>query len=856
MKFKFKNALLAFAALAMVGGVGAGVALGHAGEAVETRAAEETVTYTVASTSSVTKTGTAPSGSTAVYSSTYTNKYQLTKGNSMTLTLSGYDGVEITGLILSMRSNGSGGAGYLSMTSGSTTISSIGSSTSGVAFNNSKWHGSYSTNYVDVTPSLTSTVIANGADIVITIGATVNSLYCQSFTLTYEPSTVVNPSVSIDESSKNLQVEVGQEDIQLTATTKNAGEAAVVWSSSDTDVATIDSATGEVTALASGSTTITAKITVSEVDYTSTTSLYVLYDEPAAVNATIEELLADNSGNYKKSFNVTGVIKGWGNSGTAASPDKYGNLVLEDATGTVIIYGSTVTASALTWDGVNQKFVFTNPQDFTEQEKATSGLTIGSRLTLKLTRCDYTKGDVTTLEACGVITDYLVEEISSLTVTPSKLVYDKGESVSATDLTVSATWAVRGVEEVAFEKLTITPATFTEVGDAETVTVTYKGVSETYTVTVNEKITPITSITIDKTEAIVRVGRTLQLVGTVLPNDTTESAAWSSSDEAVATVDETGLVTGIAVGNATIALEGGSCRAECAITVKGVASCIGEVSDTLTRETTGVTDTSYTAWSGKSVSSDAVYAGNSAGSNESIQLRSNNSSSGIVSTMSGGVITSVEVEWQSATTDGRTLNVYGSNTAYEDAADLYATASQGTLLGTIVKGTSTKLEISDEYAFIGLRSNSGAMYLSSVTIVWEGLVSGSDADMDVLDTLLDEKLYMSTIDPSNVSSGTACLAFYPLAKKYFNGMTDFQKDLFKKSDYCATAKARFEAWAEIAGDSDPYDGQEFEVSAGARNAGFVFNNDSATWLTTISVIAVGALAAAGMVILAKKRKRA
>ena len=40
MKFKFKNALLAFAALAMVGGVGAGVALGHAGEAVETRAAE------------------------------------------------------------------------------------------------------------------------------------------------------------------------------------------------------------------------------------------------------------------------------------------------------------------------------------------------------------------------------------------------------------------------------------------------------------------------------------------------------------------------------------------------------------------------------------------------------------------------------------------------------------------------------------------------------------------------------------------------------------------------------------------------------------------------------------------------
>ena len=50
----------------------------------------EEVTYTVTSTSAVSVSGTAPEGSSAAYSSTYTSKYQLTGGNSMTLTLKGF----------------------------------------------------------------------------------------------------------------------------------------------------------------------------------------------------------------------------------------------------------------------------------------------------------------------------------------------------------------------------------------------------------------------------------------------------------------------------------------------------------------------------------------------------------------------------------------------------------------------------------------------------------------------------------------------------------------------------------------------------------------------------------------------
>ncbi len=141
--------------------------------------------------------------------------------------------------------------------------------------------------------------------------------------------------------------------------------------------------------------------------------------------------------------------------------------------------------------------------------------------------------------------------------------------------------------------------------------------------------------------------------------------------------------------------------------------------DVLNRALTGITTTSYSNWSGKTVTSDAVYAGQSAGGNDAIQLRSSNSNSGIITTKSGGKVKKVVVEWQSSTSNGRTLNVYGKNSAYTAATDLYNSSNQGTLLGTIVKGTSTVLEINGDYEYIGLRSNDGAMYLTSVSITWD-----------------------------------------------------------------------------------------------------------------------------------------
>ncbi len=144
--------------------------------------------------------------------------------------------------------------------------------------------------------------------------------------------------------------------------------------------------------------------------------------------------------------------------------------------------------------------------------------------------------------------------------------------------------------------------------------------------------------------------------------------------------------------------------------------------DYLDRAVTGIEGPSYTYWSGKTSTSGAVYAGQSAGGNSAIQLRSSNNNSGIVTTASCGKNASkVTVVWGSSTETGRTINIYGKDSAYTAATQLYSDSTDGTLLGTIKKGTSTELAITGEYEFIGIRSASGALYLDEVKIQWDSV---------------------------------------------------------------------------------------------------------------------------------------
>ena len=151
--------------------------------------------------------------------------------------------------------------------------------------------------------------------------------------------------------------------------------------------------------------------------------------------------------------------------------------------------------------------------------------------------------------------------------------------------------------------------------------------------------------------------------------------------------------------------------------------------DKIDRALTGVTSGSqnYVDWTATGTQTGVVYKGQSAGQNDSVQLRSKNNNSGIVSTTSNGAnLAKVEVVWQSATLKDRTLNIYGSNTAYTNPTDLYDASTYGTLIGTIVCGTSTELVVTGSYKYVGLRSADSAMYLSEIRITWEEIDTSAD----------------------------------------------------------------------------------------------------------------------------------
>ena len=170
----------------------------------------------------------------------------------------------------------------------------------------------------------------------------------------------------------------------------------------------------------------------------------------------------------------------------------------------------------------------------------------------------------------------------------------------------------------------------------------------------------------------------------------------------------------------------GTCILELTIT-RAESTPVSTVTDVLTSVGLGATATggnSYADFTGKTFTSNAIYAANmSAGNTEAIQLRSNKSNSGIVSTTSGGKLKKVVLTWGSNATAGRTVQIYGSNTAYAAPTDLYGD-NKGTLLAELNSNDATEnvstLEVTDDYEYVGIRSKADALYLTSVEIEWEG----------------------------------------------------------------------------------------------------------------------------------------
>ena len=120
------------------------------------------------------------------------------------------------------------------------------------------------------------------------------------------------------------------------------------------------------------------------------------------------------------------------------------------------------------------------------------------------------------------------------------------------------------------EAVTITPLKTGETTITASATIDAQLVQATCNLKVYTPV-HVTSVSLDKTEASLKVGSTLKLNATVNPSDATnKSVTWSSSDTSIATVDADGNVTAKKAGNVVITVKSndGDKIATCSITIE------------------------------------------------------------------------------------------------------------------------------------------------------------------------------------------------------------------------------------------------------------------------------------------------
>ncbi len=151
---------------------------------------------------------------------------------------------------------------------------------------------------------------------------------------------------------------------------------------------------------------------------------------------------------------------------------------------------------------------------------------------------------------------------------------------------------------------------------------------------------------------------------------------------------------------------------------------VNNVIDTLTRGFTGVSGTSYSNWNNKTGTSGVKYAGNSSGGNNSIQIRGSDDAGIIVTSNAAGLTAkSIKVTWNSNTSAGRILQVFGKDSAYTQTSNLYNDNTNGDLEAELAYNDAVNRQLTYQfehsYQFIGLRSKASAQYIDSIEIEWE-----------------------------------------------------------------------------------------------------------------------------------------
>lgn len=369
--------------------------------------------------------------------------------------------------------------------------------------------------------------------------------------------TVHVTGISLDRNSAAIK-EGEHITLVATVTPSNADNKSVSWSSSSDAVATVD-ASGKVTGVKAGSATITA--TAADGGMKATCSLSV--EANLAPSVTVEA---------KNVSAISAVLAGKANlSSTVASDLKVGfqysksadilpsNSTTIEATDADAFYNYTAAITGLAPETKYyfRSFVRQNGQDTYGETMEFTTKDVSSLLETKdASAVEATKAtmnaklDLTDVQYKSLAYGFLWGTSESALNTDYKCTEISDNAISAplTGLSHKTQYWYK-----AYVKL-----------DSQT----FYGEVKTFTT----DVVPVESVSLDKTEYTFNtIGNTLTLTATVLPADATDkSVSWSSSSDAVATVDASGKVTAVSKGTATIkaeAKDGSGKYASCSVTV-------------------------------------------------------------------------------------------------------------------------------------------------------------------------------------------------------------------------------------------------------------------------------------------------
>lgn len=348
----------------------------------------------------------------------------------------------------------------------------------------------------DVT--VTSTSEASGTQLTVTVTNIAKGVKCYNISYTYEDESGKTPT-QLSWSAPTATVDLASEVKEFpTLTKKPESITGITYSSSNADVATVNEATGEITIVACGQTTIKAAYAGDDT-YASSSATYTLRVVDNSIAAGEYTFPINNwfwATNYTGSFNVEkGSLKLQGQQngisislGNVNSTNAY---VDDNETRTYRSYMMTVNAP----EGyVLKKIEFVG----TTWQSSTLNASAGNMGAQKIW-----SGNVNSVEfyfagTCEIKNVKIAYEkaapaktLTSIAITgePAQTEYTEGETFSAEGLTVTATYDDASTAVVTADaNWTFEPATLTVGTTSVTATATYneKTASETYNVTVKE----------------------------------------------------------------------------------------------------------------------------------------------------------------------------------------------------------------------------------------------------------------------------------------------------------------------------------------------------------------------------------